>query len=218
MKETFYLLAGILLLIIVGIDFFYTTLSGSGASFVTKSVSKLTHQLVLRAGKTFRKVYSLSGMLVNLSVLAIWVFLAWLGLFLLFSFQPEAITNSKGIPATAVERLYFTGYVLSTLGIGDFKPITPFFEIVTSLFSFFGFVFFTTSMTYLLSISSAIINKRSLALAVRNLGESPDEIVRNLLNMETSFVYQQLSNLQHLIDQHSTYYQAYPVLHYYNNP
>ena len=219
MKETVFLIAGFLLLMVVALDFFYTTLSGSGASFITKSVSKVAHQLVLWAGRAFgRKVFGLSGMLVNLSVLAVWVLLVWLGLFLVFSFQPEAISDSKGIPASTVERLYFTGYVLSTLGIGNFKPTTPFFEVLTSLFSFFGFVFFTTSMTYLLSVSTGIINKRSIALAVRNLGASPDEVVRSLLEMDTSFAYQQLSGLQQLIDAHATYYQAYPVLHYYSNP
>ena len=219
MTEIVYLVAGTLLLLIIGFDFFFTTLSGSGAFIITKSVSKAAHQLILWAGKAFgRKIYSLSGMLVNLSVLSSWVLLAWFGLFLVFSFHPEGITNSKGSPASAVERLYFTGYVLSTLGIGNFKPTIPFFEILTSLFSFFGFVFFTTSMTYLVSISSAIINKRSLGLAIRNLGASPDEIVGILLNMDTSFAYQQLSNLQHAINKHTTYYQAYPVLHYFNNP
>ena len=73
-------------------------------------------------------------------------------------------------------------------------------------------------MTYLVSISSAVINKRSLALAIRNLGASPDEVVSNLLNMDISFCYQQLSNLQHMIGKHTIYYEAYPVLHYYNNP
>lgn len=149
-------------------------------------------------------------MLVNLAVLVVWLLLVWLGLFLVFSFHPEAIVNSKGSTASAVERLYFTGYVLSTLGVGNFQPITPFFEILTSLFSFFGFVFFTTSMTYHVSISSAVINKRSLALAIRDLGTSPDEVFIHLHNMDTSFCYQQLSNLQHMIDKHSTYYQAYP--------
>lgn len=219
MKEIVFLIAGFLLLIIVAFDFFYTTLSGSGASFMTKFVSRKIHLLVLWAGRAFgRKVFGLSGMLVNLSVLALWVLLVWLGLFLVFSFNPEAITNSKGIPADTVERLYFTGYVISTLGIGDWKPNTPFFEIITSLFSFFGFVFFTTSMTYLLSVSTGIVNKRSIALAVRNLGSSPDEVVRGLLDMDTSFAYQQLSSLQQLVDTHATYYQAYPVMHYYNNP
>ncbi|NJW55782.1 ion channel, partial [Salinimicrobium oceani] len=92
-----------------------------------------------------RKVFDYSGMIVNLAVLFVWILLVWLGLFLVYSYDPSAITNSDSRPANWVERLYYTGYVLSTLGLGNFKPTTPFFEILTSVFSFFGFIFFTSS-------------------------------------------------------------------------
>ncbi|MEX2336810.1 MAG: ion channel [Fulvivirga sp.] len=150
--------------------------------------------------------------------MAIWLLLMWLGLFLAFSSNPDAIVNSKGESASSIERLYFTGYVLSTLGIGNFKPITPFFELLTSLFSFFGFVFFTTSMTYLISVSSAIVHKRSLALTIRTLGENPAELVRHLFGQDRPFSSQQISDLRQMICRHTVNHQAYPVLHYYNNP
>ena len=156
-------------------------------------------------------------MFVNLTVLFVWVLLVWLGLFLVFSYNPEAITNNNGREATTVERLYYTGYVLSTLGIGNFQPSSSFFEILTSLFSFFGFIFFSTSMTYLLSVSSAVVQKRSLASSIRALGSDPVEIVERFQKMDTSFCYQQVSTLQQMINQFSTYYQAYPILHFYHN-
>ena len=219
MVENIYLILGLFLLGTVSYDFFYTTLSGSGAAFLSRSFSALAHKLQLALSSIFgRRAFSLSGMLVNLIVLAMWVLLVWLGLFLVFSYNPEAIVDSSGKIASAVERLYFTGYVLSTLGIGNFKPTTPFFELLTSLFSFFGFVFFTTSMTYLISVSSAVMHKRSLALAIGNLGKTPAEVVRSLIEQDISFSYQQLSTFEQMISRHTVNHQAYPVLHYYNNP
>lgn len=219
MEDITSLIVGFILLGVVGYDFFFTTLSGSGAAILTRAFSALAHKLQLILSKIFgRKIFSLSGMLINLSVLAIWLLIAWTGAFLIFSSNPEAIVNSSGKTASSMERLYFTGYILSTLGIGNFKPITPFFELLTSLFSFFGFVFFTTAMTYLVSISSAVMHKRSLALTIRTLGANPAEVVKSLLEQDIVFSYQQIAHLQQMVGRHSVNHQTYPVLHYYNNP
>ena len=141
--STFFLLTGTLLLLLIMYDFFFTTLSSSGAGFFTKWVSIFTHKIINALVRIMgRKVYNISGMLINLTTLANWVFWVWLGLFFIFSFDPGGIVNSDGRMATAVERLYFTGYTLSTLGIGNFYPTTPFFEILTSIFILFRFCFF----------------------------------------------------------------------------
>jgi hypothetical protein len=101
--------------------------------------------------------------------------------------------------------------------MGDFKPVSPFFEILTSIFSFFGFVFFTTSMTYLISLSSGIINKRTIALWIHHLGSTPEEVAKNLIPKDISYYYQRISSLQEMIDRHYVNHQAYPVLHHYVN-
>lgn len=216
--EIIYLISGLLLLCIAGFDFFYSTLSGSGASFITKYVAIFAHKFQRALSRIFgRRVLSGSGMVVNLAVLLVWVLLFWLGLFLVYSSNPEAITNSNSRPANWVERLYFTGYVLSTLGIGNFKPVSAFFELVTSVFSFFGFVFFTTAMTYLISVASAVTHKRTLALAIRDLGETPSEVVRAFRESNTSYSYTQFEALKQMIERHVISHQAYPVVHFYDN-
>ena len=218
MEELLYLIGGIVILLLTLFDFFYTTLSGSGTAYFSKKCVQLTHKVILFLDrKLSRKIFKVSGMLINLTSLAVWVLLIWVGLFLVYSFDPEAILNSSGREATAVERLYFTGYVLSTLGIGNFYPTSPFYEVLTSLFSFFGFVFFSTAMTYLLSVSSAVVYKRSLASSISTLGGSPIEIVKQFRKMDSSFCYHQILNLQQMINQFSTYFRAYPVLHFYHN-
>lgn len=218
MPEFLYLSLGTLLLAVIGCDFFYTTLSGSGTGFISRFVYLLSHKLLQIGVKLMgRKVYSISGMLVNLMLLFVWVSLVWLGLFLVFSSDPGSIVNNSGRAANTIERLYFTGYTLSTLGMGNFNPTTPLFELLTSVSSFFGFIFFTTTMTYLISVSSAVIHKRTLALYIRNLGKTPEEILYNLLEKDPVYCYQVFSSLQQMIDRHSVNHQAYPVLHYYGN-
>jgi len=162
-----------------------------------------------------RKAYNYNGLFVNLMILFIWLLLIWGGLFLVYTSNPEAITNSSGRIANHWERLYFTSYTLSTLGMGNFKPTTPVFELVTSSFSFFGFIFFTSAMTYFLSVSSALVNKRTLSKSIYNVGQRPQAIAKNILNFDSSFSYQQIMELQKMIDGHSVNYHAYPVVHFY---
>ncbi len=214
----FYLITGILLLLLTMFDFFFTTLSGGGSAIITRSVTFISHKLLQFGVNQFgRGMYKLSGMIVNLSVLFVWVVFIWIGLYLVYTSAPEAIVNDQGRIASNWERLYFTGYTLSTLGLGNFKPVSPAFELLTSIFSFFGFIFFTASMTYLISVSSAVIHKRSLALAIRSLGKTPEEMVYRLLNQDVNFSRQNLASLQEKIERHSVNLQAYPVLHNYAN-
>lgn len=213
-----YLTIGLLLLILVIYDFFFTTLSGSGAGFISKNVASLTYRGVRQFSRpTNRKAFDYSGMIVNLSVLFVWIVIVWLGLFLVYSYDPWGITNSDSRPANWVERLYYTGYILSTLGLGNFKPTTPFFEVVTSLFSFFGFIFFTSSMTYLISVSSAVIRKRTLSRSISTLGKKPSEIADKLKSLQPTYRDQQILSLQQQITNHMVSHQGYPVVHFYSH-
>lgn len=216
MLESIYLIAGVVILLLVIYDFFFTTLSGSGAGFISEKVCLFSDKLVkLAVQMTGRSAYKFNGLFVNLIMLTVWILLFWVGLFLVFSSNPEAITNSNGRVANIFERLYYTGYVISTLGIGNFKPTSGFFEIVTSCLAFIGFIFFTSSMTYFISVSSALVNKRVLAKSIFNLGESPQEIADKFLSLDSSYSYQQLLNLQGMLDTHCVNHEAYPVIHYY---
>uniref|UniRef100_UPI0030DC1837 ion channel n=1 Tax=uncultured Salegentibacter sp. TaxID=259320 RepID=UPI0030DC1837 len=210
------LFIGIVLLLIAIHDFFFTTLSGSGTGFVSRNISILSDKIIQFGVKIFgRKTYNYNGLFVNLMILFFWLLLIWGGLFLVFSSNPEAITNSSGKIANFWERLYFTSYTLSTLGMGNFTPTTAIFEMLTGAFSFFGFIFFTSSMTYFLSVASALVNKRTLSKSIYHLGKTPREIAKNILNFDSSFTYQQISELQNLIDKHAVNHHAYPVVHFY---
>ncbi|MBZ9730640.1 hypothetical protein LB467_13170 [Salegentibacter sp. JZCK2] len=210
------LFIGIILLLVAIHDFFFTTLSGNGAGFVSSNISILTDKIIEFCVKIFgRKAYNYNGLSVNLMILFTWLLLIWVGLFLVYTSNPEGITNSSGRVANHWERLYFTSYTLSTLGMGNFTPTSPIFELVTGSFSFFGFIFFTSSMTYFLSVSSALVNKRTLSKNIYNLGKTPQEIAKNILGFDSSFSYQQISELQKLIDKHSVNHHAYPVVHFY---
>lgn len=213
------LVIGSILLLLIIYDFFYTTLSTSGTGFISSGISLFSYKIIQFFANRFgRKAYSYSGLIVNLSIFFTWLIIVWIGLFFLYSSNPEAITNSEGRAANAIERLYFTGYVLSTLGMGNFYPTSISMEVLSSIFSFFGFIFFTSSITYFLSVSSAVINKRTLARSIERLGKTPRTIAAKLLKIDAVHAYQQMINFQTMLDRHVANHQAYPVVHYYSHP
>lgn len=219
MTGTLYLFFGTVLLVLVISDFFYTTLSRSGGGMLSRFVSLISHKVIQLIVRWFgRGMYNYSGLIVNLLILLVWIITVWYGLYLVYSSDPEAIVNNNGRMANSAERLYFTGYVLSTLGLGNFQAVTASFEILTSAFSFFGFIFFTSSMTYLISVGSALINKRVLSRTIQNLGTSPEIISEKILELDRAFSYQQILSLQNMIETHSVNHRAYPVLHFYSHP
>src|SRR5690554_2810749 len=212
------LVSGTLILIITIYDFVFTTLSGGGSGFISRYVHLLSHKILKTGARIVgRKLYNQSGIFLNGLLISVWVVLIWLGLFLIYSFQPEAIVNDDGQAASNIERFYFTGYTLSTLGIGNFKPVSTSFELLTSIFSFFGFIFFTTSITYLVSVFSSLNHKRALALSIHNLGKTPEEMVYRLLNQNGTFSRINLLSIQDKIERHLVNLQAFPVLHSYAN-
>ena len=126
--EDLYLGIGVFILLLTIYDFFFTTLSGSGAGFISKYLSIFSDRVIQLLVNIFgRNIYKIHGLFINFTVLVVWILLIWLGLFLVYSWEPEAITNSNGRPANLVERLYYIGYIISTLGLGNFKPDFRFF-------------------------------------------------------------------------------------------
>jgi hypothetical protein len=56
-------------------------------------------------------------------------------------------TNS---PTTVVNKIFYTGYTLSTLGLGDMEPEGNFWDILTAILSFTGLILISIAITYLI--------------------------------------------------------------------
>ncbi len=92
---------------------------------MTHRVSHFIWQSFLRVSRISERPQLLksAGISVILTLIVMWLGLLWLGLFLvLLGDYDSVVTSSKSLPASALDKLYYSGYVLSTLGNGDFKP------------------------------------------------------------------------------------------------
>lgn len=215
------LILGLLLIFVVLVDVVITTLTVGGGGPLTNRLLSRMWRLALKLHRkhTNHRMLFLVSWLLLVVTACCWFLLVLLGWCLIFNSSHQAIINaSTGDPATVWERIYFVSYTLSTLGLGDFKPQAPVWQIATAAASMSGFMLITLVIAYLLPVVSAATQKRQLALYISSLGGTPDEIVARAWNGEN---FGQLS--QHLIvltsqitlqsEQHLTY----PILYYFHS-
>jgi hypothetical protein len=159
------------------------------------------------------------GPLILLGVIITWIVLLGAGYLLLYSAAPETVVNAKtDAPADFWERLYFTGFTVSTLGVGDYIPKGAGARALTVFASLSGLFVMTLSITYLIPVVSAVVEKRQLAASIAGLGETPQDILHVGWDGESlSSLEQPLVNLADRIELHAQRHLAYPVLHFFHS-
>ncbi|UTF55875.1 potassium channel family protein [Natronosalvus rutilus] len=218
--NTIYLALGAILLLGTVLDLLWTTLwVEGGAGPLTSRLMAWTWRSLRLFGAQSSQLLSLSGPLIFVLNLVGWIVLLWGGWTLIFAGAENILidTLNRG-PVTWTDRIYFVGYTVFTLGIGDFAPRKGIWQLVTILATGSGLLFVTLIVTYTLSVLDAVTQKRAFANNVSGFGTHSEEIVQTAWDGEefqgldlplNSFVTQ----LTILTENH----KAYPVLHYFHS-
>ena len=160
---------------------------------------------------------ALAGSTLLLVVIFMWVALLWTGWLMIFSSDAGAVVHGQtGQPADFGSRIYFTGFTLFTLGVGDYVPQGVIWKFCTAAASFSGLFLITLAITYLLSVLGAVTQKRQLAAMLHDLGDSPLEIVRQSWDGESfrDLVQRLDTNIWPLLHLHTQRHHTYPIIHY----
>lgn len=121
------------------------------------------------------------GPVVLLVILATWILLLWTGFLLLFSVDVQSVLNAKtDVPADFWERVYFTGFTISTLSVGDFVPSGAGWRVIAALASLNGLFLMTLAISYLIPVMSAVVGKRQLAANSRPGDDAAGDPARRL--------------------------------------
>ncbi|WP_394120001.1 ion channel [Planococcus donghaensis] len=214
-----YLIAGIVLIVLCIIDFTWTTLwIDGGAGPVTDRLSSMVWRMVKAIVGDHSKALSLAGPFVLSATLAMWIFMLWCGWTLIFAGLADSISPSSGTdPISWFDRIYFAGYLIFTLGNGDFSPKEGIWQIASVLATGTGMLFITLGVTYLISILSAVTMKRSFASSVHGVGETAEELVESAWNGDDFHDFDLLlDTYSEQLGSLTTQHIAYPVLHYYH--
>lgn len=213
---------GLGLVVLVFVDAFMTTLSMSArAGPLTQHALALAWRGLVRAERHSRgkRPLTAAGTVLLIGTVVIWVALLWLGWFLTFLGSGSVELSSSHLPADPLDVAYFAGFDVVTLGTGDVVASTPGWRLVSAISSFTGLFLVTLAITYLISVVSAVVARRTLSTQIRALGDTPERIVCNgwVGNGFSSVFLQQLvaigPPLVTLAEQHI----AYPVLHYFHS-
>ncbi|WP_247002156.1 ion channel [Halosolutus gelatinilyticus] len=215
-----YLILGAVLLTIVVIDVLWTTLwIAGGAGPITSRLMAWTWRVLRKIGRKNSLFLSLSGPLILSFSLLVWIVFLWGGWTLIFASAETALSDTlnRG-PISWSDRVYFTGYTIFTLGIGDLVPREGVWQLLTILATGSGLLLLTLSITYMLSLLDAVTQKRSLASNIYGLGTTSTEIIRRSWNEEE---FRELELPLHTfttqLNTLTTNHKAYPILHYFHS-
>ena len=212
--------AGILMVVITFVDALWTTLwiEGAAGPLTSRLSTFLWRVARWLTGPDNHKLLSLAGPIILFTSVLSWVVLVSLGWLVVFDSGAGSLLDVRTRePADLVGKIYFVLYSVFTLGNGDYVPNGKVYQLATAATVASGMSLITLAITYLLSVVSAVADKRSVASHISGFGQSPEEIVLTAWD-GTGFgkLAPQLahltSNLGLLAEQH----QAYPILHYYH--
>ncbi len=210
---------GVGLLLAVVLDVLPTTMA-RGSGFLTRRVSAVLGSLLTRRKHANEHKHRLvsGGFLAMLSVIVLWVVLFWTGWTLVYCGSETAVVNTQTkVPATLLERIYFSGYTLSTLGLGDFQPQGAVFLLAAVVHSLSGLFIITFSVSYMIPVLQAAVERAHLALRISGLGRTPQEIILRACPAQghCHMLEQHLLALAPDIALLAQRHAAYPVLHYF---
>lgn len=216
-----YLVVGILLLTIMSIDIIWTTLWVQGsAGPLTSRLMNLEWQMLRRLSGDRQRLLSLSGPIILVTSLAVWIALLWGGWTVLFAGGENALMDTRNTgPISWSERFYYIGYTIFTMGNGDFTPQGGLWQTATALATGSGMLFITLSVTYILSVLDAVTQKRAFVSGVSGLGEQSHQILRESWNGEEfEGLELPLNTLTAELNTLTANHKAYPILHYFYSP
>ncbi|MEO0518023.1 MAG: potassium channel family protein [Cyanobacteria bacterium P01_A01_bin.116] len=169
-------------------------------------------------------VLSYCGPTLLVAIASFWVCAVAFG-FALFMWPAlgTGIQASSGkTPTDFATAFYYSGFTLTTLGVGDLVPETGFWRFITVLEAAIGFSIITAALTYLLSVYNALTRRNTFALSLyhRSGGEvNTAALVASLkgyndFELATQDISGIARDLLFLLESH----HAYPVLHYFRFP
>jgi hypothetical protein len=216
------LLAGVAVVAIVFYDAYVTTVSAQGAGGpVTQRLGNGIWWLLRRAVRSPRSpLLAAAGAVIVFVMLLVWLGGLWAGWTLIFSAEAGAVLHGDtGAPADGWARVYFAGFAVYTLGLGDYAPDGAPWQILTALATINGFVLLTMTVSYLLPVVSAVTERRQHGTQLYGLGaKAQDILLTGWDGRDFAHLTPQLRQLTPVAALMTQKYLSYPVLHYFHSP
>lgn len=214
------LLLGAAMLALVTYDVVVTTISTTSAggpltSRFAYAWWRMAHRL---ARGPASKWLSSAGPTILLGTIGLWLLLLWGGWTLVFAADTSAVVSGTSqASADWWSRVYFAGFTVFTLGMGDYVPVGAPWQVLTVMASASGLAITTASITYLIPVVTAATQRAQLAARIDVMGGDTHQLVVNLFHDGSVAQFGEL--LPELTDrllQTGERHLTYPILHYFH--
>lgn len=226
--DAFLQIAGSVLVFIVLLDVFFTVLfPASGHGPIRKPLARWIWHVFrligkMTSGQRRRNILSYSGPILITVTLAVWFLLLVIGWAMIF--KPAlgtGILASSGTTDTGwANAMYYSGFNLTTLGVGDLSPNTDSYRMLTVTAAAVGFAFFSMVITYFLSVYSSLTNRNAFAQGLHHLSGNTDDAAELLARLadgaDLSEARQHLSSKAGFLRQIHQTHRFYPILRYFH--
>lgn len=207
---------GIVIFVITITDLISTTFSPNGAGYFTTIITQSIYELFRKLCLKFQwmKLFEKVGVMIIVVIILFWYLSIWVGSSLIFSSDPTSVVKSQSQDyATLLEQIYYAGFTLTTLGVGDFVVGSNAWRIFTVFLSLTGFILITTGISYMIPALSAVVEKRKLGSYVSVLGTSPQAILKHHWQDDFNVLESHFVSLTEMIIKHNQQMLAYPVIY-----
>ncbi|QDV55401.1 potassium channel family protein [Rosistilla oblonga] len=189
---------------------------------ITAGINRGFHLLVRTRMFAHPRVLVYCGPALIVTQVLCWATLLLIGISLVVWPQlGTGITATGSTPTDTgfASAVYYAGFTITTLGVGDLVPRTPAMQFLTITAAGLGFSFFTLVLAYVISVYSTLARRNQFANEIEyrtgRTGDSLGYLRAYLTESDPSLVNQDLytmsSNMADLLESH----HFYPVLHYF---
>jgi len=209
-------------LLVLG-DVFVTVFSTGGAGPLTAlwTAGAWRSVIAVHRRRPIHRALAYVGPFLLIATVCIWYFILNAALVCLLRYDPwSAEQTTDGTPLTFLQTIYLVGATLSTVGYGDLAPTKWPWTFVMNLYTFFASIVVTSSLSFLISVVKAAVDRKAVAQSIFALGHTPAEFVRyaQLHASDGRHMVPQVVSICAALDNCAFEHLAYPILHYFHNP
>lgn len=214
--------AGFLTIALAAFDIYRTVLSSNDSrgpieSSLSRGVWAVFRSIGKRTGAQ-PKLAEACGPVLVATLLALWSAFLILGFALVYwpRLEIDVGSSSHSSIRSFDYALYFSGFTLTTLGVGDLYPTSGWTRILTVIQAWLGFSMLTLSVSYILSVYQAVRQDNALATSLDALSGGTGSSVELFKRLQPPAEIATIMNeLRVSIVQLYTAHQQYPVIHYF---
>lgn len=220
-------LGGTALVLLVLADVFATVLFPASEHGPIRTPLSLGSWAVARvvasrlSGQRRRDVLSYFGPLLIGLTLVVWLVLLVVGWAMIYmpALGTQIVATSGAADTGWATALYFSGFNITTLGVGDLAATTAPYRLLSVLQAAVGFAFFSMAITYFLSVYSGLARRNAYAQGLHDLsggtGDAAEILARLTGEGSQGALSDHLSGKAAVLREIHQSIRFYPVLRYF---